>query len=237
MITQFITKQNSILLKTYISSFYAHFYVIYRPIASFSLVSGKIPAILSILSEYHMVSRQYSNKREERYRTAMRRYKKDRQRNILAKPGEHQFILVLDNLQAGFNVPKIFRTAEALGAHEIHLINIDAFDPAPAKGAFRKVPAKFHDNISDCFKQLNERGYTLFTLEADIGEVLYETKLPEKSAFILGNEDSGISFNAANYPEIDCLSIPHFGETESLNVSVAASIVMYEYISQYHTKK
>lgn len=184
-----------------------------------------------------MVSRQHSNKREERYRTAMKRYQKDRQRNVLAQPGEHQFIIVLDNLQAGFNVPKIFRTAEAFGAHEIHLINVGPFDPAPAKGAFRKVPAKFYDSVEECFAQLKERGYTLFTLEADKGKTLYEAKLPEKSAFILGNEDSGISFDYKSYPEIECLSIPHFGVTESLNVSVAASIVMYEYISQHQTKK
>ena len=184
-----------------------------------------------------MVSRQHSNKREERYRTAMKRYKKDRQRNVMAQPGAHKFILVLDHLQAGFNVPKIFRTAETLGAHEIHLINIEAFDPAPAKGTFRKVPAKFHDNVEDCFSQLKERGYTLFTLEAEKGSVLYDAKLPEKSAFILGNEDNGISFNYADYPEIECLSIPHFGVTESLNVSIAASIVMYEYISQNRINK
>ena len=184
-----------------------------------------------------MVSRQYTNKREERYRQAMKRYKKDRQRKVLAKPGEHEFILVLDHLYAGFNVPKIFRTAEAFGASEIHLINIGEFDPAPAKGAFRKVPAKFHDNVADCFAELKERGYTLFTLEADKGKTLYEAKLPVKSAFILGNEDNGISFDYAEYPEIECLSIPHFGATESLNVSVAGSIVMYEYISQLNRKK
>ena len=184
-----------------------------------------------------MVSRQYTNKREERYRQAMKRYKKDRQRNVLAKPGEHEFILVLDHLYAGFNVPKIFRTAEAFGASEIHLINIGEFDPAPAKGAFRKVPAKFHYNVADCFAELKKRGYTLFTLEADKGKTLYEAKLPVKSAFILGNEDDGISFDYAEYPEIECLSIPHFGATESLNVSIAASIVMYEYISQLNIKK
>lgn len=183
-----------------------------------------------------MVSRQHSNKREERYRTAMKRYQKDRQRNVLAQPGQHQFILILDHLQAGFNVPKIFRSAETLGAHEIHLINIEPFDPAPAKGTFRKVPAKFHDNIADCFEQLKQRGYQLFTLEAEKGKVLYEAELPEKSAFILGNEDLGISFESSSYPEIECLSIPHFGVTESLNVSIAASIVMYEYISQHRIK-
>jgi tRNA G18 (ribose-2'-O)-methylase SpoU len=183
-----------------------------------------------------MVSRQHTNKREERYRTAMKRYQKDRQRNVLAKPGAHQFILVLDHLQAGFNVPKIFRTAETLGAHEIHLVNVGPFDPAPAKGTFRKVPAKFHESIAECFEQLKERGYSLFTLEAEKGSVLYEAELPEKSAFILGNEDNGISFNYSEYPEVKCLSIPNFGVTESLNVSIAASIAMYEYISQHRIK-
>lgn len=184
-----------------------------------------------------MVSRQYSKIRDERHRTAMRRYQKDRQRNVLANPGEHQFILVLDHLQAGFNVPKIFRSAEAFGAQEIHLINVEPFDPAPAKGAFRKVPAKFHDNVSDCFQHLKERGYSLFTLEAEKGKALFESKLPEKSAFILGNEERGMSFDYTSYPEITCLSIPHFGVTESLNVSIAASIVMYEYISQHRTNE
>lgn len=181
-----------------------------------------------------MVSRQYSKLREERYRTAMRRYEKDRQRNVLAQPGKHEFILVLDHLQAGFNVPKIFRSAEAMGAHEIHLINIKPFDPAPAKGAFRKVPAKFFDSVEACFEQLQQRGYQLFTLEAEKGTPLYKARLPLKSAFILGNEDHGLSFNMTDYPQTECLSIPHFGVTESLNVSIAASIVMYEYISQHN---
>ena len=180
-----------------------------------------------------MVSRKYTNKREERYRTAMKRYEKDLQRNVMAKSGVHQFILVLDNLQAGFNPPKIFRSAEAFGAHEVHLINVSPFDPAPAKGAFRKVPAKFHDNVADCLRQLKDRGYQLFTLEADKGKALNESTLPLKSAFILGNEESGLSVDYSDYPEVECLSIPHFGVTESLNVSIAASIVMYEYVSQH----
>lgn len=183
-----------------------------------------------------MVSRQYNKIREERHRTAMKRYTKERQRNAAAIPGVHRFILVLDHLQAGFNVPKIFRSAEAFGAHEIHLINVDPFDPAPAKGAFRKVPAKFYDNIEDCFEQLRQRDYRLFTLEADKGTSLAEARLPEKSAFILGNEEQGISFDSSNYPDSECLSIPHFGSTESLNVSIAASIVMYEYTCQHKQK-
>jgi tRNA G18 (ribose-2'-O)-methylase SpoU len=160
----------------------------------------------------------------------MLRYEKHRRRNAMADPGVHDFIVVLDHLKAGFNVPKIFRSAEIFGAHEVHLINIGPFDPAAAKGGFKNVPTHFFQSFDDCYRDLKERGYTLFTLEAADGESLMEAKLPTKSAFVFGHEEMGISFDRDHYPEIRCLSIPQFGEIESLNVSVAASIVMYEYV-------
>jgi tRNA G18 (ribose-2'-O)-methylase SpoU len=182
-----------------------------------------------------MVSRQESKKRRNRRKNALQRYQKEKWRNQKAKPGIHDFILVLDHLKAGFNIPKIFRSAEAFGARQVHLINVAPFDPAPAKGAFRKVPAYFHESFQACHDQLLEQGYTLFTLEAGCSTTLNQTSLPAKSAFILGNEGLGISFNLGNYPEIRCLGIPQFGSMESLNVSIAASIVMYEYVRQQQT--
>lgn len=100
------------------------------------------------------------------------RYQKERQRNILAKPGNHQFVLILDHLKPGFNVPKIFRSAEAFGAAAIHLVAIGPFDPAPAKGSFRKVPAIFHDDFESCYQELNQQGYQLFRLAPDADENL-----------------------------------------------------------------
>lgn len=179
-----------------------------------------------------MVSRQVRKERRERRSQALNRYRKQRQRNLLASPGEHEFIIVLDHLKAGFNVPKIFRSAQAFGTHEVHLIAIGPFDPAPAKGAFKSVPARFHDEFDSCYRDLTKRGYTFFTLEPGCNAALYEVEMPKKSAFILGHEEMGISFDRANYPDIRCLSIPQFGQVESLNVSVAASIVMYEYVRQ-----
>lgn len=164
---------------------------------------------------------------------AVLRYKKQRQRNLLANPGPHAFHLVLDHLKAGFNVPKIFRSAEAFGAQGIDLIDIGLFDPAPGKGAFKKVPARFFDRFEQSYQALREAGYTLFTLQASDGESLYETALPEKCAFIFGHEERGVSFDPDDYPTIRRLSIPQFGQVESLNVSIAASIVMYEYVRQW----
>lgn len=164
---------------------------------------------------------------------AILRYKKQRQRNQLATPGPHSFVLVLDHLKAGFNVPKIFRSAEAFGAREIHLIDIGMFDPAPGKGSFKKVPARFYDHFEQSHDALRERGYTLFILEAGSGESLLRAALPEKCAFVLGHEERGISFDPDDYPDIRRLSIPQFGQVESLNVSIAASIVMYEFVRQH----
>ncbi|MEW8508750.1 MAG: TrmH family RNA methyltransferase [Candidatus Thiodiazotropha sp.] len=163
---------------------------------------------------------------------AMLRYTKQRQRNQLAKPGVHQFILVLDHMKAGFNVAKIFRSAEAFGAHEIQLVNIGPFDPAPGKGAFKKVPARFFDRFEESYRDLTERGYEIVRLEGRGECLLTDSTLAEKTAFILGHEEWGHSFDKDDYPDIGSIAIPQFGQVESLNVSVAASIVMYEYVRQ-----
>jgi tRNA G18 (ribose-2'-O)-methylase SpoU len=172
------------------------------------------------------------SKRQSRNQ-ALLRYEKHRRKNLLAEPGIHDIAIVLDHLKASFNVAKIFRSAEAFGIHEIHLIDIGPFDPAPAKGAFKSVPARWFDDFSQSHADLVGRGYSLFVLEADGGTPLTEAALPEKSAFIFGHEEMGTSFDPKEYTDIQRLSIPQYGRIESLNVSVAASILMYEYIRQH----
>ena len=163
----------------------------------------------------------------------LKRYEKERRRNLLAGPGAHELVVVLDHLKAGFNIPKIFRSAEAFGVRELHLVGIAPFDPAPAKGAFKKVPTREHNDFEVCCRELEERGYTLFVLEPDAPETLIEAALPERSAFVFGHEEMGLSFDPGDYPSVRKLSIPQWGAVESLNVSVAASIVMYEYVRRW----
>lgn len=167
-----------------------------------------------------------------RQQQILQRYHKQRQRNVMAEPGRFPFAIVLDNLKPGYNVPKIFRSAQAFGAAEIHLVNIGPFDPAPAKGAFRKVPARFHENFSDAHEALRSAGYTLFMLTPHTDQTLQRAQLPSRSAFVFGHEEQGFSFDATDHPDLQPLAIPQFGNMDSLNVSVAASIVMYEYTRQ-----
>jgi tRNA G18 (ribose-2'-O)-methylase SpoU len=136
-------------------------------------------------------------------------------------------------MKAGFNVAKIFRSAEVFGAREVHLVNIGPFDPAPGKGGFKKVPARFFEDFSECYADLTERGYRVFMLNAAAKNSLTSLRLPEKAAFVLGHEEWGHSFKPQEYPDVQGLSIPQYGEIESLNVAVAASVVMYEYVRQH----
>lgn len=181
--------------------------------------------------------RERKSKKERRFKLdqAMLRYTKQRQRNQLAKSGVHEFIVVLDHMKAGFNVAKIFRSAEAFGAHEVHLVNIGPFDPAPGKGAFKKVPARFFDSFDQSYRELSKRGYQIVKLEGGCKRLLTNFSMDSKIAFVLGHEEWGHSFKEEDYPEILSVSIPQFGQVESLNVSVAASIVMYEYVRQHQS--
>lgn len=169
---------------------------------------------------------------KHRDRTWLTRYRKERQKNILAVPGPNDFVIILDQLKAGFNVAKIFRSAEAFGASAVHLINVGPFDPAASKGSFRKVPAQFHENIHDCYVQLKERGYHFFQFRADAEQQLQKTLLPAQSAFVFGHEEFGFSFERNLYTDMKALAIPQFGSVQCLNVSVAATIAMYEYVRQ-----
>ncbi|MEN8177317.1 MAG: TrmH family RNA methyltransferase [Pseudomonadota bacterium] len=179
--------------------------------------------------------RQRKSKRERREARdqVLARYTKQRQRNLLAKPGVHRFILILDHMKAGVNVAKIFRSAEAFGAREIHLIDIGPFDPSPGKGSFKKVPARFFSTFDESYQELLTRGYHVISLDACCESSLLNVGLPAKCAFVFGHEEWGHSFDLNDYPDIGCVSIPQFGQVESLNVAVAASVVMYEYVRQH----
>jgi tRNA G18 (ribose-2'-O)-methylase SpoU len=178
--------------------------------------------------------RQLRRKLQQQRIAARKRFRRQKNANRLARPGAHRFVIVLDGLKPSFNVGKIIRSADAFGAREIHLIGIDFFDPAPSMGSFKWVPAHFHGDFASAHRTLAARDYTLFALAPENGRPLHAQPLPLRSAFIFGHEEYGLSFDPAGYPAIRTLMIPQFGQVQSLNVSNAASVVMWEYLRQHH---
>ncbi len=161
------------------------------------------------------------------------RFEKARRHNLVnAGPGLHDCILVLDGLKPDFNIGKIFRSADAFSVREIYLIGVHAFDPNPAKGAVRWVRFCIHEDFAACHRTLIQAGYTLAVPEPGGSDLLGSCSLPAKTAFVLGREQFGLSFDPTEYSDITKFSIPQWGHVQSLNVSVAASIVLYEYTRQ-----
>ena len=156
-------------------------------------------------------------------------FKKHKNANLLAKPGPLDLIIVLDHLKSDFNIGKIFRSAQAFGCREIHLIGIEVFDPTPAKGSIKHVPAKFFKTTKESLQSLQEQGYTLFAFDPKATEKLNTTQFPQKSAFIFGHEEKGLSITSEQYPDLRFVQIEQVGSMQSLNVSIAASIALYRY--------
>lgn len=151
-----------------------------------------------------------------------------------AKDGPHEIIIVLDHLKQDYNIGKIFRSGEILGVKRIFIVGTKFFDCIPAKGTVRKLKCEMFPTWEECFQRLKEIGFTLFALDVKGDKYLGKFELPLKSAFIMGHEEFGLTFDPSLYPEITLIKIKQFGKTQSLNVSVAASLVMQEYVRQHH---
>lgn len=151
-----------------------------------------------------------------------------------AKEGMHSLILVLDHLKGNYNLGKILRTAETFSIREVHIIGTKFFDPTPAKGALKRVKIHWYNDFSQSYQRLVDLDYKIMTFDSKAQEYLNETKLEKNIAFIFGHEEFGpLSLREENsnlYPEVKNIKIKQYGLTESLNVSVAASIATYEYI-------
>lgn len=160
---------------------------------------------------------------------ALWRYERQRRANLRARPGPLPVALVLERLRPDFNVPKIFRSAQAFGAHAIHLIDIGPFDPAPGKGAFKHVPAHFHGDFGACREALLAEQFGLVALDPYADTLLPDAELPQRCAFILGHESDGLSGSVLGDPVVTRVAIPRLGSLDSLNVAVAASIALYEF--------
>lgn len=181
---------------------------------------------------FTLATRYTQRRRELGRRQAQKRFERQRRLNRMAAPGPHPLIAVLDHLKPRFNIGKIFRSAEAFGADSVHLIGTDFFDPAPAMGSFKWVPARFFETFDQSYQVLLKRQFDIFILDPGAPDRLPHTKLPARCAFVFGHEEYGFSFEPNDYPQLRRLSVPQLGKVQSLNVSVAASLAMYEYVRQ-----
>jgi 23S rRNA (guanosine2251-2'-O)-methyltransferase len=98
-------------------------------------------------------------------------------------------------------------------------------------GALLSVPVCRHHSLSDAIKYLRDSGIKIVGATEKSERSFYETNLRDPAAIVMGSEEKGISGSVLQLCD-EVVSIPLFGKISSLNVSVAASLLMYEAIRQ-----
>lgn len=144
--------------------------------------------------------------------------------------------VVMENIYDAHNVSAMLRTCDAVGVATAHLIYDVEEMPEIAGGisvsAHRWLDQRRHDSVSDCYAALRAEGITIYaTSLGDSSHDLYELDLTRPTAFVFGNEVRGVSNEAAQSAD-GTVFIPMMGMVESLNVSVACAVSIYEALRQ-----
>ena len=140
-------------------------------------------------------------------------------------------ILILDELTDPHNLGSIARTADATGVDAIIIpkhreVGITPIAVKASTGALQHVPVVRVTNLSQTLDKLKSAGFWIFGTDMD-GTVYSKWNTKGKIALIIGNEGHGIGHNLKKQVD-EMITIPMVGHVQSLNASVAASILMYE---------
>ena len=153
------------------------------------------------------------------------------------------FVIVLDNIRSLNNIGSFFRTADAFRAQKIVLCGYTQNPPhreisRTALGAELSVMWEKEDSSLVAVKKLKAIGYCVLAVEQAEGSVLLQNFTPKGGcpyAFVFGNEVEGVSDDVIEVVD-GCLEIPQFGTKHSLNVSVSAGMVLWDFVSKNLTK-
>lgn len=155
----------------------------------------------------------------------------DQYRQVVKNP----IVIVLDNVRSLMNVGSVFRTADAFRIESIYLCGITGTPPhreinKTALGATESVPWKYYGETTAAIGELRDSGYKIVSVEQAEGAIslgALSFNEEDRFAIVLGHEITGVSQEVIDISDI-CIEIPQFGTKHSLNIAVAAGIVIWE---------
>ena len=143
-------------------------------------------------------------------------------------------VVVLDNVRSAHNVGSVFRSADCFKADALWLCGITPVPPSPlirktALGAEEVVPFVHVEDTMEAVLRLKAEGFALVAVEQTVYSISLENFVPEcgrRYAYVFGNEVDGVRQDVVDACDFS-LEIPQFGTKHSLNVSVAAGVVLW----------
>ena len=164
-----------------------------------------------------------------RVKSAIRQVTLDDVLDTLEEPA---FLLVLDGVQDPHNLGACLRVADAVGVHAViapkdRAVGLTQTVAKVASGAAESVPYITVTNLARTLRELKERGIWVIGTDAEASEDLYSASWPQSVAWVLGAEGDGMRrLTRENCDQL--VTIPMLGSVQSLNVSVAAGVCLYE---------
>lgn len=150
--------------------------------------------------------------------------------------GKNPVLILLDGLEDVRNLGAIVRTAECAGAAAVLLPKhksppVTAAAMKTAAGAFAYLPVCQTGNIRQTLDRLKDRGFWIVGADMDGESLYYEANLKGPLVIVMGAEGKGVSMLTRKQCDF-CVRIPMRGHISSLNVSVAAALLIYEAMKQ-----
>ena len=147
--------------------------------------------------------------------------------------------VILENVQDPHNVGAVMRTCDAVGVPEVHMTMLHGFKKSRLRmgkhtsaGARKWVETYLHEDIKSCLERIDTKGAQIIgTALAEDSVSLYDIDFSKPSIFIFGNENHGLSDAALESTDIR-MTIPQKGMVQSLNISVACAVTLYEMMRQ-----
>ena len=148
-------------------------------------------------------------------------------------------IAILDDIRSLHNIGSVFRTSDAFLIEKIYLCGITATPPnkeihKTALGATDTVQWKYFQHIEDAISELKSENIEVWSIEQVENSVMlneFEVKENQKYALIFGNEVKGVCEKAIELSD-GYIEIPQLGTKHSLNISVSAGIVVWDFVSK-----
>lgn len=148
---------------------------------------------------------------------------------------ESDYIIALDGIQDPGNLGTIIRTADSAGIKQVLVSKntVDCYSPKVVRstmGAIYRINVIEEEDLAKKLEGLKKDGFEIATTALDTEQSIYDISY-NKKIVVIGNEANGVSKEVQNIS--DCkVKIPMIGKTESLNASVAAGIMIYEYVRE-----
>lgn len=148
---------------------------------------------------------------------------------------DEELIIALDDIQDPGNLGTILRTVDSVGITQILVSKgtADVFNPKVVRstmGAIFRVKIIECEDLIETLQKIKNEGYEIIVTSLQTNKSIYDIKY-NKKVIVMGNEANGVSKDIQGIANKK-VKIPMIGNTESLNVSVATGIILYEYVRQ-----